>query len=505
VLGNEISPQAKRVRAGVMYKDSECDEIGFCCSRCGQYSCRKCVLDIFKEMDKVGRTRQARMKDPTCVSVQGWIDGLVDSPASCHACMLGVKKELSAKRRQFVDECRGGLRGDGMLILPQFGIGFGAPMSEHNFVDVHGMGAEGDATGDGLPGAFHFVPNVSSCRRLFESDSQARRFPQRFGQRVGNVTRHLPQTVVLPDYVDPLGEGRTVLVDVVSVIQLPHNDRFTETGWNDLGPEEFEQLLVMDENDMAKDYCDITIVYGVWRSEEDKNPTGCLKQRVKKKGSLLTCRHYDVFTDDINNRAIEALYKVVTGRIDNGGYCVNRQGGSSGLYDGINMEHVEAIKSHRGICPKAGFGQWWLPNGTNMDVFYKNKDADVKSYTYSVPRAGGQFDCDPFLMEKFPFLYDYAETKITTALLLSLFNQYRFEGNPLELIISPGAVDAELQNLENWITTRSGHRRQAVIQCMGNEAPGRITDYFWRIEFANNPDHPEWQEIAALVDQHFAG
>jgi hypothetical protein len=150
--------------------------------------------------------------------------------------------------------------------------------------------------------------------------------------------------------------------------------------------------------------------------------------------SLLLFRVYDFKTKVENegnkwpsDNKLQAFYKLCLNKLcKRGGWEAKRPGGSSGRprYD---AEFFRFIK-RPGSFPRKGRGVKFVKYGRQWLCGYIRVKARARrfpgvSFSYSAPRRGGQFNVAEDVLNRFPFLVDFAEIKIYAALVLNSLNQ----------------------------------------------------------------------------------
>lgn len=97
----------------------------------------------------------------------------------------------------------------------------------------------------------------------------------------------------------------------------------------------------------------------------------------------------------------------------------------------------------------------------------KEEDAcSAAFHIYGTPKRGGQFDVDQETMSKFPFLYEFAETKVHGAYLLRALN------SRLSCPVQPIAVANEIRIYERAVYIAPG-MKWTSLSCKGRETECR--------------------------------
>ena len=196
--------------------------------------------------------------------------------------------------------------------------------------------------------------------------------------------------------------------------------------------------------------------------EEDKWPTDKKVNLKKKEGEE------DKWPTD---KALYKLYKHCLKKLcKKGGFEVNRHGGSSGKP--VLDRHFFNFLHWYGCFPrKAGAIKFIKLDRGWMCVYMRARPKGnllAATYVYSPPKRGGQFNVSADLLREYPFLYDFAETKITAALILEHLTSM---GKMAP--VQRAAVIRELSVLESSIKVASNAANKVATGASGD--PGAIT------------------------------
>ena len=117
-----------------------------------------------------------------------------------------------------------------------------------------------------------------------------------------------------------------------------------------------------------------------------------------------------------------------------GGFMAKRTGGSNGKVSFNN--DMKRFVHHASNLPNRGIACKFVNMGLHWDVFYISPltGNPVLFSGYSQPRPGGNFQVDPVECAEFPFLHEFALTKVAAGLLFHGINSTR------DLKIQPQAV-----------------------------------------------------------------
>ena len=167
-----------------------------------------------------------------------------------------------------------------------------------------------------------------------------------------------------------------------------------------------------------------------------------------------------------SNDDLQALYKACLKRCKKKGFEAQRLGGSSGL-PVLDYRFFQFLHFH-GSFPRKAAGVKIVKFGRGWKCFYmrvrcKPGQSKVASFVYSPPKRGGQFTLLNSIVERHPFLYDFAETKIIAALVLDELNK-----NVFTVPVQDAAVHYELSMLEV-----SRKKAYGTVTAEGLEAPSK--------------------------------
>ena len=213
-------------------------------------------------------------------------------------------------------------------------------------------------------------------------------------------------------------------------------DSYIKKGSNRLSPDLMSKICTFSFEDRPET-ANVTIILGNWGE-------------AAKEMSLLLCRFYDVWkSPPMNPQAVSAFFKLVSTSTENNDIEHHRKGGSSGLYEGVTKELLEYLRLPK-CGPRKPLGQWWIPMGTTIGQAYIGLDGEPKWTSYSIPKKGGQFDVDPWMLSLFPWLYEFVECKVFAAEILNVFNSGDTD-IPVKVMVTRKAVNSELFNLRRCL------------------------------------------------------
>ena len=194
VLGNSISYE--ELNKGKHYKSCKCDNRGFRCLNCGEYSCFSCVRSILKKVHE--KCNNAAVDDEVCGLYRKFLEDPQTRPRTCHACRFGGRAQAKEEHLKMLELNKKPQIGTGIMYCHQFGFATDAPNGHNGRVDVHGMGPEKPL---GIEAVWHEVSTPEAGYRNFLNGIAPKTLPQ-FGHTNGNVTRYLPVKVELTDFCD---------------------------------------------------------------------------------------------------------------------------------------------------------------------------------------------------------------------------------------------------------------------------------------------------------------
>lgn len=192
-LGNTISYE--EARTNDTYKSCSCDDNGFVCSGCGEYSCSSCLKHILELVND--KCKKAAQEDEICQKIVAFLHNNSEVPDKCHCCRFGKRKDLLEMHQKNLNTGSCEMAGDGDLCLHQFGICIETPDSFHKTVDVHGFGAEAAVN---LGAAWHEVVGANDATTIHKANIKPIPFPG-FGESAGHIHRRRPLEIILPDYL----------------------------------------------------------------------------------------------------------------------------------------------------------------------------------------------------------------------------------------------------------------------------------------------------------------
>jgi len=430
------SRQRRFYKNGIDFHDCACDNDGFECRGCGQYSCRKCIVDFHKLMEcRFSGHMDALNLDITYCASKRFLGDPSLVPEICHSCVFGNRKNVKVMRQLEIEFQKSPMKYDGYLFMPDAGIAIESPDGHKGIVDVHGLGADDDS---GLPAVYHHCISAECAVGLADVDIEP--LPK-FGGTIADVSRSNPIKIKLEKPASPDGTFFTMktewIVDFVSVRAAKRTRPPRELGRNSLHPEEASRYIRFSNDDVACGVCDATVVYIMW-SEQIRDT------------SLAVCRFWNGLRSIPTKCQVQDVYSAIEKRLEKAGYCRDRTGGSSGIFKHPTPELLETIARDRHLCQKQGRGQWWVPYGRHMNLFYKNRHGRMIHHAYSVFQRGGRFQCEPSLMEQFPFLFDFAATKVLAAMLCRKFSSLS-SVNPERRSICEGACEEEIRLFYNCL------------------------------------------------------
>lgn len=151
---------------------------------------------------------------------------------------------------------------------------------------------------------------------------------------------------------------------------------------------------------------------------------------------------------------VKNLYDAIFKQFKKMPFDVGRKGGSSGLpvADNDFFEFIGLPTS----SPRQSRGVKFVKSGSAWACAYikvgEEDYGEAAYYCYGVPKRGGQFKASQELMTKFPFLYNFAETKVYAAFILNEINFLRSAS------VQPTAVNNEIRIYEKSVFIAPGMR-----------------------------------------------
>lgn len=451
VMGSSISIERKVASKNFILCRN--DAQGLTCQTCSRYTCKQCIeglLKVIKKKDLYGSGKRSKVREYMSFLAKKRL------PKTCHACFIGrSEKKWKDEHVSTQKMCSEGLKYDGMLVFPEFNLGIDSPLADNGIVDVHGLGTEKKYN---LKAAKHFVLSMECAHKCYTEDIHLTEIALHKG--CDGIRVFKVRELQVRDYLD-VTVLKTVKVKIVIVKQA--NDPIPiSKGENNINLEYLSRLRYFSEKAYLEE-CDVTLILGEWDG-------------VAGAYSLLLSRWHHVWEErPLSQKGVESLYSEVSKMTDFGNVVRRRSGGSSGKSLGLSKVYKDLIK-YPGNCPKRGIGQFLAVNDDGVNVYYKAADGKFKCALYSIPQYGGQFDCKGWLMEKFDFLYDFAEVKIHTAVLLLTINC----SGTLKKPITPCAVASELLNVDQCVELGKAMEAEMSGSELGNQWRRPVWESFFR-------------------------
>ena len=166
---------------------------------------------------------------------------------------------------------------------------------------------------------------------------------------------------------------------------------------------------------------------------------------------LVNCRWHDIDSVTSFSRSYDnqiQLYNDTEQFLKHGKFEAIRHN-SNGTTQ-VNKNFIDFI-SHPSNLPRKACGCKFLQKDKNWVIFYVNTHGEqnddgsrkaIRFPKYTQPQPGGSFSMPPYMLSKYPFLFDFMSCKIYTALILNELNKLPGYN------IQPTAVYNQLKQLE---------------------------------------------------------
>ena len=276
------------------------------------------------------------------------------------------------------------------------------------YVDIHGLAK---SPMDSTPGLPHAVLSDMNSRDISEFMNN---------HAHPSFKSSVEESILLIENV-PSPEDASVTrswsVQLVIVRQvLPCQNVIQRKGQNTFPPEEIKSTIFFGNNQVHP-RVDCTIILGLLNIDGNATP------------KLILLRFHSIMSSIPTIEDANLLYDTLRCVSGNGGYEMNRVGGSSGVRtEQSDQDLLMVLNDLPSSLPRKCGASLIMPFKYGYKILYtkrsKKKDKHrIAICTYSVPRDGGSFSFNNGSMERFPVLGEFSYMKMLGTMIILRLNE----------------------------------------------------------------------------------
>ena len=408
-------------------------KIGLFCGICSSFTCNYCLKKILEKIPK-----RLATADPWSIHVSLHLQQVSQPLRSSdvftgHCCELRQWKKSRKCRKSSTPT--GELLLDGSLYLPEYNLLLNSPLGDTGPVDIHGLGEDSN-----LSAVIHCVINPAVAEKLYLENIIPDGSGASFSHVGGNINytieiklpyisskKKVSLQLMSTDTVLKLITNTQLLQFVMEVMLFKRNAVFNSSKMGENSPEIEDLRICQYFNKPLDKSVDISILLG------ESLPSSTHH-------SLLLMRFWK--TNKFSAKFSEkTFWKDIMSVLPRNGTSATRIGGSSGKVQMAPTKIFHDYVKQPGAFPRKVVAVKFLPNNLYYQCLY------ISPYTgkatnrtkYSPAHIGGIFKVSENMLQRFPFLFDFVEFKIFSAIICT--NLLAMTG----LVIQPKAVDNELK------------------------------------------------------------
>ena len=315
-----------------------------------------------------------------------------------------------------------------------------------NSIDIHSLGAD-------LPhykGVVHCVPSldsVTTCQQLNVYPSPMNDCPW--------ITKRtiLIDTPLILGYESSMNLQKRLLIDIYEVqesLNISESKIKEMKGSNDIKPSVVKQSFIFDGKSQKNTRLTIILLVPRDRAPRSSNPL------------LLMRFHGPMYR--LTEKTKKKLYERCLQLIPHNGIECHRKGGSSSKtrYDDTFFQFL----LHESVFPRKSVAVKLVKHALYWECLYISPcSGRAVKHCYCPPVTGGIFRTTDALLVDFPFLLEFAESKVMAACILNEIN--RMDVTSFKIAVA--ATAAEIPLLEKAISSTEGTR----LMNDSHDHPGR--------------------------------
>lgn len=421
VMCSPGSMERKVCSSGKTFLNMTQSDVGVNCGICNRFSCLTCLEKIVAVFPNDMKKRNHWYRYVAAFIAEQKMSVLLPQcypagPFVGHCCELRFFRRsadyIVEEKTQF----------DGCLFLPEYRVIINPCIGDKGIVDIHGFGGYNPH----FAGVVHCVPSHTSCidyhsegvkatgsassYQVLKNNPDLVQFLLPYETKKKKVLYCVEVSVPHVIFDSNICLYFQIMVELVIFKKVRQFDAHL-MGTNDPTVAEMNESYCID-SPFTKHRVDVTIVVG--------DPSNGQAEHYP----LLLLRFWN---KAINTHKVDfrSFYDESKKLVPRHGVSVTRLGGSSGTLQNSSQKQLLKFLGRPGSFPRKASAVKFLNRGLYLQCLYVSPySGDATHRTkYSPVHMGGAFKPTQRLVKQFPFLYDFAEAKVISALLLQNVNK----------------------------------------------------------------------------------